>query len=273
MCVRRCRLDTADGAPLYVVLGARGFVGSAVCAHLKRIGVTYLPVGRETYRSAVGTTCDVLVNCAGNARRFWASEHPDLDLEATVLTAMRALFDFKARLFVQMSSVDVYPRVDDPALNAESVPIAPDDLSPYGLHKWMAETLVRRYARNWLVLRLGGLVGDGLKKNPIFDALHGVPLRLTADSELGFIDTAVVARILTDLIEGGVKDEIYNVCGTGTVRMSDLAELLSRPVVLSADGEQQLYRVNNTRLRQLHDIPQSRDAVLAFARRWLGAPT
>lgn len=61
---------------MYYVLGGKGFNGSAVRSVLEECGETVISIGRDTYADLIGTSCDVFVNCDGNARRFWANENP-----------------------------------------------------------------------------------------------------------------------------------------------------------------------------------------------------
>ncbi len=108
---------------MYYVLGGRGFVGSAVCSMLAEHGEAFVSIGRENYRVYVGTGCEVFVNCDGNARRFWANQHPADDFEASVSSTMRTLVDFQYELYVFLSSVDVYADTTNPAHNAEDAEI------------------------------------------------------------------------------------------------------------------------------------------------------
>ena len=55
---------------------------------------------------------------------------------------------------------------------------------------------MRHSTRNWLILRLGGFVGLGLKKNPIYDILQGGPLWLAPESELQFLQVEFYPNIL-----------------------------------------------------------------------------
>ena len=73
---------------------------------------------------------------------------------------------------VYLSSINVYPCVDNPRRNRETTTIDPAERAALGLHKHLAEQIVRRYAASWLICRLGGMVGAGMWKNSIFDILH-----------------------------------------------------------------------------------------------------
>ena len=253
---------------MYYVLGGNGFVGSVVCSMLAERGETFVSIGRDNYTDFVGTTCDVFVNCNGSARRFWANQNLVADFEASVASTMRTLTDFSCGLYIYWSSVDVYPDTTNPANNMEDAKIEPERLSPYGFHKCLSEMLVRRYARAWLVLRLGGMVGPGLNKNAVYDAVSGKPIWISAESELGIIHTRDVAAALHALVTHGYRNCIFNVCGTGTLRIRDLPRLIGREVFFGPGAEErkEIYHINNSRLSQVMSIPQSRQAVVDFLR-------
>ena len=231
-------------------------------------GETFVSIGRDNYTDFVGTTCDVFVNCNGSARRFWANQNLVADFEASVASTMRTLTDFSCGLYIYWSSVDVYPDTTNPANNMEDAKIEPERLSPYGFHKCLSEMLVRRYARAWLVLRLGGMVGPGLNKNAVYDAVSGKPIWISAESELGIIHTRDVAAALHALVTHGYRNCIFNVCGTGTLRIRDLLRLIGREVFFGPGAEErkEIYHINNSRLSQVMSIPQSRQAVVDFLR-------
>lgn len=250
----------------YYVLGGEGFIGSAVCNQMRQAGEECVAITRANYAQYVGKSCDVLVNCNGNARRFWANQNPVADLEASTVSTMRSLFDFRFRIYVYVSSVDVYEDTADPSRNGEASEIKLERLCPYGLHKWLSEVLVRSYAHEWLILRLGGMVGPNLKKNPVYDALNRRPLFISSESELGFVDTRNVACYMHSMISQRRINQVFNVCGTGTLRIGDLVILSPFPVVFEPEAERRVerYQIDNGKLRNLFAVPSSRDAVQHF---------
>ena len=72
-------------------------------------------------------------------------------------------------MYVHCSTVDVYPNTDSYRQTKESYPIAQAFLNTYGVHKWLVERLAEKYTENFLILRLGTVIGTNLKKGPLFD--------------------------------------------------------------------------------------------------------
>jgi len=257
---------SAPGQRTCLVLGARGFVGSAIAAEAARRGWAVLAVDKDEYDAAVGSACDLLVNANGNSRKYLAAQDPKLEFDLSVRSVERSLHDFRADVYVHLSTIDVYADASSPATTAEDAPIDPARLSPYGFHKWLAERLVEHDAPRWLILRMGGFVGPRLWKNSIHDLLAGVPLRVHPDSEYQYLDTRELARIVFDLVAAGALGMRLNACGAGTVALREVAswipgcDLSALPAGLPVER----YEASTDRLAALRAVPPTRDMVRAF---------
>jgi nucleoside-diphosphate-sugar epimerase len=250
------------------VIGADGFLGSAVAAHLHaQPGVTVSRVTRASYAAHSGRRHDVVVDCSGNSRKYLAEERPDEEFALSVGQRLRTLRDFPAPLQLHVSSVDVYSTLDDPAANAEDASIEIARVSHYGFHKLLAEELVRHYAPDWLIVRLGGMVGPGLRKNPVYDVLHGQPLRIHPDSRYQFLASSDAARISWELLERGLRREVVNVCGDGLISPREVAGLAGRPLDLSQLADSATPRVVDVslaKLRSLTPVPQTGETLRRY---------
>jgi nucleoside-diphosphate-sugar epimerase len=253
------------GVPL-VVLGGSGFVGSAVVAAARQRGIDALAVSRANYAEARGMSCDVLVNANGNSKKYLAAEDPAGEFELSVSSVMRSLADFRPGLYVHLSSIDVYPDHYPPDLNRETCDIRPERLSAYGFHKYLAELLVRRHAARWLILRMGGFVGPGLRKNSIYDLLKARPLRVHADSEYQYLHTSTLGNVVFDLVDRGGHGEIFNAAGAGTVRLSEVASWIPGcdPRTHGENPPLERYEVDTAKLGGLLPLPSTRDTVRRF---------
>ncbi|MBU0715124.1 MAG: sugar nucleotide-binding protein [Verrucomicrobia bacterium] len=212
--------------PEIIVLGGKGFVGAAIVAEASRQGRDVIAVDLVEYQARVGAACRVLINANGNSRKYLADKDPKLEFDASVQSVFHALHDFRFDHYVQLSTIDVYADKGNPALNSEQAPIDPLCLSRYGHHKWLAEELVRFNARSWLIVRMGGFVGPGLKKNSIYDILKGLPLRVHPDSCYQYQHNADLARIVLELVDRQVFNEIFNVAGEGVISLCEVAAMV-----------------------------------------------
>lgn len=251
-----------------VVIGAGGFVGSAFVRHLaSRRDVDLVQVTRATYAAHRGTASDVVIDASGNAVKFLADRDPLADVDRSVVQRVRTLVDFPATLQVHVSSVDVYHDLTSPATTGEDAVIDLSRQSRYGFHKYLAELAVRHYAARWLIVRLAGMVGPGLKKNPVYDILHGQPLRIHPDSRYQFLHTDTVASLAWHLCASGCEGVTVNVCGDGVISPREIAGMAGRALDLSAlpgDAEPRIVDVAVDALRRWGPVPATREEVARY---------
>ena len=245
------------------VLGAKGFVGSSVLSVLRSIDEC-VGIDRNNYEEHAGRKCDVLVNANGNSKKYLSAEQPVLDFDLSVRSVARSIQDFPTDCYVHISSVDVYTNFNDALLTAEDVRIDNSQQSPYGFHKWLAETYVRRWCANWLILRLGGMIGPGLRKGPMYDLMNDVPLRVHIDSRFQYIPTKSIGEVIAFLLHKSVRQEVFNVCGRGTVSLRDVSSWLGKTSNDVSFLEKQVYDINNQKLSSIYPVPTTEDSVRRF---------
>jgi hypothetical protein len=117
-----------------------------------------------------GDRFDLLV-CAGvSAVKWQANRDPAAD-QAGIDRLTAALARATASELVLISTIDVYP---DPAAGGdETTAIDPAGSHAYGRHRFALEQWCRARFPRVLVVRLPALFGTGLRKNAVFDLLHG----------------------------------------------------------------------------------------------------
>lgn len=162
------------------LIGHTGFVGGTLLAQTT-FDATYNSTNIEQIK---GQEFDLIV-CAGAPGRKWeANQRPAQD-RASLDRLTQALNSVRAKEFILISTVDVYPRPIDVD---EATLIDNGQNSPYGHHR----RLLEQYADDrfpTLIVRLPGLFGRGLKKNVIFDFLHHNRTdRISPDSTFQFYD-------------------------------------------------------------------------------------
>jgi nucleoside-diphosphate-sugar epimerase len=114
-----------------------------------------------------GGDFDEIVCAAPAAEKWKANADPEGDARS-IARLETVLSETKARRFILISTIDVYPH---PRAVDERTEIE-DTGAPYGRHRLRLERFVRERFADALVLRLPGLFGPGLKKNALFDLLH-----------------------------------------------------------------------------------------------------
>ncbi|MFN0052108.1 MAG: NAD-dependent epimerase/dehydratase family protein [Planctomycetales bacterium] len=253
------------------VLGGGGFYGSALVRQLAAQGRELRIVSRDNYAALRGSKCDLFINANGNSSKPLARRDPLADFDASVRSVRASLLDFEFDSYLYLSSVDVYPDGSPSGANGESSELPPDSQSVYGFHKRLAEQCVQQGAARWLICRLGGAVGPGLKKNAIYDMLHGGPLWLDPQSCLQFLQTDDAARLMLDLVDRGIRQDVFNVCGHGSICLQDALDLLPAPIPVQPGSPKFHSEVTIDKLQRLCPVPETRATVLEFVRTSLAA--
>jgi nucleoside-diphosphate-sugar epimerase len=264
LCVKFIVFFNSEYISMIYVLGGEGFVGSAFARHCRLHELDHQIVERDNYQQFVGGRCDILINANGNSKKYLAREDPLEEFAQSVRSARASLVDFRADLYVHLSTCDVYPDCSTPETTRESIHLDVARQSAYGFHKYLAEQCVQHAAPRWLIARLGGMVGPGMKKNPVFDILHEQALWLDPESQLQFLHTDSVARIIFDLIENGTAREIINICGDGLISLQDIADMAGKAVRVQPESPKVRYNVSIGKLQAIRPVPQTRDTLGAF---------
>lgn len=249
------------------VVGANGFVGSAFVRQGMAAGFEVTPITRENYPSFVGQAFDVVVDAAANSRKYVADANPKEDFRLSVEHRLNTLMDFRARTHLHVSSVDVYDDLTSPETTREDRLIDVSRTSRYGFHKLLAEELVRHYASDWLIVRLAGMVGAGLKKNPVFDILNGLPLRIHPDSRYQFMLTDDVARTALALLARAATRETFNICGRGLISPRDIATLCGLTIEESPESgllPPRVVDIDLSKTTAVNPLPETSSTLLRF---------
>lgn len=252
-----------------LLIGHTGFVGSAIKRYLEDKNISYLGVNRGNYDKFKGASVGTLINANGNSKKYLAAKEPLEDFKQNVVSTMMTLRDFEFESYIFISSIDVYEKHSSTDETIEEISINPLNLSNYGFDKYLAELVVEKFASSWLVLRLGGMVGEGLKKNSIYDLINRDKLWVHPDSSYQYISTKEVARIITKLVSNGYRNEIFNICGSGTISIREVAEQFLNKSINSYEweGSVERYEVNIDKIKKIYSVQNSRDYIKSYLKR------
>lgn len=145
------------------IIGHSGFVGSTLCRQAR-----FESFYRSTNIGEIESGNFETVVCAGASAQKWlANLNPEAD-KKNIERLMGHLKSVKCKMFVLISTVDVFKQADGVD---ENTPVDEAGLHTYGLNRRLLERFVEDQFPDHLIVRLPGLVGPGLRKNAIFD-LH-----------------------------------------------------------------------------------------------------
>ncbi len=227
------------------VVGAKGYVGSALCAALaKDASYAVTEVTRGNYAEMQKGEYDILVNCAMPSARFFAKNNPEKDFVETVEKTAGLLYGWKVKKFVQVSTVSARCQLD----------------TVYGRHKAAAEKLCD-FGEN-LIVRLGAMYSPDLKKGVLVDIMQGRKVYIDGESRYCFTPLDFVARwIATHLECSGVVE----VGARNALALRDIAKYLNKDIVFEGALDHQEI------VDPEPDFPDARD-VLTFLDKWKVAP-
>lgn len=178
-----------------LITGAAGFIGRHVAREFASNGWHVTGIGRGDWSNwrDYGLTAwhsadvsiaalleyadkpDVIIHCAGGASVGFSVDQPAVDFDLTVRTSSNVLEFIRVHSpstrLIYPSSAAVYGQVKTLPIT-EGTPLNP--VSPYGLHKQMAEALCQLYSYQFgvsvAILRLFSVYGPGLRKQLLWDA-------------------------------------------------------------------------------------------------------
>lgn len=245
------------------IIGGNGMLGSNLVKYLSSYYFV-ISISKENYSQFINHSFDVAVNANGNSKRFWAIKNPLEDFTASTVSVYKSLFDFKFKTYIYISSSDVYIDHSSSASTLEDQIQDSSKLSSYGLHKYLSEKIVENNCKRYLILRCSMVLGQNLKKGPIYDITNKKPLFISKLSRLQMISTKEVASVINFLIKKEIKNETFNVGGEGTIDFQKIQTYFSTPVSFQEKNETQIYEMNVSKLSKLFSLKSSEEYLQEF---------
>ena len=187
-----------------LIIGHRGFVGQ----NLSRYIPDSLGVGRQEIKDLAGYTFSNIYCAAPQAKKWWANQNPVEDkIEIENLLSDCQKINCKHHLML-VRTIDVY---DNP-INVNELSIPSPKSQPYGLHRYELEReCINLYGDMTRIVRLPALIGQGLKKNIIYDLLNDNNIsNINPNSSFQWFNLDHISTII-DLIKDGDHGQILNV--------------------------------------------------------------
>lgn len=188
------------------VVGANGYVGSALCAVLERDSRYQLArVTRSNADAMREQAHDIVLNVAMPSKRFWARTHPQEDFIETVQKTADLLYGWRYKKFVQISTVSARCELH----------------TIYGRHKAAAEMICQ--GKEHLIIRLGSMYSRELPKGVLIDMLQNRKVHVSAQSRYCFAPLSFVASWIAGHLD---RTGIVEVGARNTVSLQEIAHQL-----------------------------------------------
>ena len=152
-----------------MLIGFTGFVGSNINKQSKFHSL-YNSKNIEELDESDHSLC---VCTAAPAIKWHANKYPEDD-KKSIDSLIKNLEKINCNELVLISTVDVFK---NPVMVDELTNVSKTNLHPYGLHRRELEEYVQSRFKKSTIVRLPGLVGDGLKKNVIYDLTNNNNLK------------------------------------------------------------------------------------------------
>lgn len=198
----------------WALIGSTGFVGSTLARQM-HFAASF---NSATIDMIYGCEFDTIVCAGAPAVKWLANKDPVGDL-ANLKRLMSALLNVRARHLVLISTIDVYPKPEQ----VDEADIPEYHPEAYGRNRRALELFAESEFERSTIIRLPGLFGEGLKKNIIFDLIHG--------NQLGNINPA--SQFQWYPLERFHSD-LYEIIGSGLPLVNVAPEPLQTEDILSA---------------------------------------
>lgn len=203
------------------VLGAKGWIGSALVADLQRQGKPVIPVDRASLPGWLASKepAGLLIYSVGLTADFRQRPHETVDAHVSLLSKVIQRRGVEHLLL--LSSTRVYARSTDTSETALIPCLSSDSSDLYNISKLLAETLVLQDPRpGFKVARLSNVVGPDQPITTFLGALLAeareqgkVLIQQPADTSKDYVGLSDVVRLLPQIASKGTH-RLYNV-GSG----------------------------------------------------------
>lgn len=237
-----------------LIIGSKGFIGSHcvkyfsnkhdvwecdVILDYNRRNYIYIEPNESDFNEIfIKHKFDVCINCSGAANVPFSLEKPYNDFQLNTVNVFKILdgirkFNPECK-FINLSSAAVYGNPKQLPIN-EKDELAP--VSPYGIHKEMAEIICEEFHRFWNIktacIRIFSAYGPGLKKQLLWDLSQKIKeneiieLFGTGNETRDFIYIEDLICLIECIIErSSFEGEIINAANGIQTKVSEIASLM-----------------------------------------------
>jgi len=249
------------------VVGGKGLTGSAIVKYLEVKNKDYEIIQKENKENFFGKECDMLIFANGNALKYKANEDPLFDFYASVASVAEYIHKIKFKKFIHLSTVDVYDDKTSIMKTKEDVNIDTRKLNIYAYHKYCAEEYVKQFCDNYLIFRLSGLVGYGLKKNAVYDFTHkDKKVMLSPETTQNYINTRFMAETIFHIIDLGIENKTFNLASKNAIRIGDIENITGVKTDYTKDAHLHVdyNQINTEKIGKYVELSSSEEAIIEY---------
>lgn len=238
------------------LIGGTGLIGSAFKRYFKKRKIIFKNITRKNKKKFYGKKCNLLIDCNGNGSKGVGIKDPFFDFNASVLTVTENLTKIKYKKYIYISTAQVYESLNKKNLTKENFLINHKKINSYGFNKYISELYVKKYAKNYLIIRLPYIIGPGLKRNPFYDLPNQNKTFITLSSDINCIHTDSVARLTMELNKKS-KNDIFNLGSINNIKIKEFVKMLNidRKKIFKTKRVKDLNKINFNKAKNLVQLP------------------
>lgn len=161
-----------------------------------------------------------------------------------------SLCDLNPEIFVFISSIDIYPYLENRDEN--NVIDISQVKSLYAITKIISESIVKNKCKNFIILRCSSLLGKYNRPTGLNNMINGHKTTLSKDSEFNFVLDEYIFEAINLLISNKAFG-IYNVCSSKNIRLQEVGNILNFDESLYGDFRYSCGNLNNRKIASICD--------------------
>lgn len=246
------------------VTGADSFIGKKLCEVLENRGDKVFRYTLKDFdirkKFEIKDRIDILYHLAALNSPYLSKINPIKTFEVNVLGTMNLLEAVRnsgVKKIIFTSSILIYKNLE----KTKETDFTGYNLYPYGLEKLIGEEYIKIYSElykiDYAILRISGVYGSGMCKNPIFDVINGflknnVKLYINKNSSYNFIHVDDVVNALVKSLDW--KKTTLNVCSDKSIKIKDICIFFKKELKKNVNIEDTEFLVkiigNNKKIKQ-----------------------
>lgn len=224
------------------IIGSTGFLGKNISRTSKNFKFEIVDITKENFSHHRSQKFDILINTATPSAKFWALHNSYDDFQKTVSLTADIVYNWNYDKLIQISTI-----------SAENY----EDHHPYAINKKAAEVLT--HYKKHLIIRLGALYGDGLKKGALHDLLTSKQIHVDIKSEYNFISTDFISNWIFNNLE---RNGMVELGACDTISLLEIANALN----INTQSSGRYEKIFSSRVES--NMPSAKN-VLQFARNYM----
>lgn len=231
---------------IILIVGHTGFVGQAVKRALSNEYSIFKFSRTEVDKDVFDIEFDMIINCAGCSWKYRVNQ---FTYEALIneLEIFELLCRLKFKKIIHISSID--------ALGC----------SNYGRIKRLVEIYIQqKFKSDCIIVRLAGLIGHSLKKNPIFDMLNDFTIYANSNSMYNYVTTTEVGTIIKTILDKDIKKSPIDVGASQNISVNEIAKLLGKNPKYYNTTEVVKCHIDTNKLNSFFQMKTSKEYIMDF---------